>query len=390
MSWPYPPARRRRGPALGALVAVASMLVLGAATWVVFQLRRSPRLAQVAPRPVAARGDLAADEMATVALFEQAAPSVVYITNLGVRRDLFGLNVLEIPQGTGSGFIWDERGYVVTNFHVLQGAQAAEVRLSDQSSWKAHPVGFAPDQDLAVLKIDAPPSRLRATLIGTSQDLKVGQKVFAIGNPFGLDHTLTTGVISALGREIRSVTGRPIRGVIQTDAAINPGNSGGPLLDSAGRLIGVNTAILSPGSSDPRGSGTYIGIGFAVPVDAVNRLIPQLISQGRVVRVGIGVQLAPDQTMQRLGLKGALVLAVLPGSPAERAGIEPTLRDEQGRVRLGDLIVAVDGTPVDDAEDLGAVLEAKDVGARVTLRIRRGDAEADVVVVLAALDEAGG
>jgi S1-C subfamily serine protease len=370
------------------LAFFALAIALGAAVWVYFQLR-APRHPQVAPRPVAARGDLAADELTTITLFEQAAPSVVYITNLGVRRDVFGLNVLEIPQGTGSGFIWDERGYVVTNFHVLQGAQAAEVRLSDQSSWKAQPVGFAPDQDLAVLKIDAPPSRLKAILVGSSRDLKVGQKVFAIGNPFGLDHTLTTGVISALGREIRSVTGRAIRGVIQTDAAINPGNSGGPLLDSAGRLIGVNTAILSPGS-DARGSGTYIGIGFAVPVDAVNRLVPQLISQGRVQRVGIGVQLAPDQTMRRLGLTGALVLDVVPGSPAERAGLQATQRDDLGRVRLGDLIVAVDGMPVEDGDDLGAALEEKAAGTQVRLRVRRGDADTDVVVTLAALDEPGG
>jgi S1-C subfamily serine protease len=389
MGWPYPPPRRKRGPALGALLAIVAVLVLGAAAWVTLQLWRSPRRPQVAPRPVAARGDLAADEAATVALFEQAAPSVVYITNLGVRRDLFGLNVLEIPQGTGSGFIWDERGFVVTNFHVLQGAQAAEVRLSDQSSWKAQPVGFAPDQDLAVLKIDVPPGRIKAILVGSSRDLKVGQKVFAIGNPFGLDHTLTTGVISALGREIRSVTGRPIRGVIQTDAAINPGNSGGPLLDSAGRLIGVNTAILSPGS-DARAAGTYIGIGFAVPVDAVNRLVPQLISEGRVQRVGIGVQLAPDQTLDRLGLKGALVLDVLPGSPAEQAGIQPTQRDELGRVHLGDVIVAVDGTAVDSADDIGAALEDKAAGTEVRLTIRRGNEQLEVAVRLAALAEAEG
>jgi S1-C subfamily serine protease len=382
MGYPYPPRRHRGIPwwtfALGILVLIAA-----AGAWVIFQLWGGSGRGPVAPRPIAARGDLAADEAGTVRLFEQAAPSVVYITNLGVRRDLFGLNVLEIPQGTGSGVVWDEQGYIVTNFHVVQGSQAQEVRLSDQTSWRARAVGVAPDQDVAVLKIDAPAGKLRPILVGSSRDLKVGQKVFAIGNPFGLDHTLTTGVISALGREIRSVTGRPIRGVIQTDAAINPGNSGGPLLDSAGRLIGVNTAILSPGG-DP--NGTYIGIGFAVPVDSVNRLVPQLISQGRVARPGIGVQLAPDQTMERLGLRGALVLDVLPGSPAERAGLRATRRDELGRVQLGDLIVGADDKDVKNADDLSAIFEEKSVGTPVRLRVRRGDQEVELTVTLAALE----
>jgi S1-C subfamily serine protease len=382
MGWTYP-QRRRRGPPWWTL-ALGILVVVGAAfVWVVLKLWGPTTRVQAVPRAIAARGDLAADESSTVALFEQASPSVVYITNLGVRRDVFGLNVLEIPKGTGSGFIWDERGFIVTNYHVVQGAQAAEVRLSDQSTWKARPVGVAPDQDVAVLRIDAPADRLRPILVGSSHDLKVGQKVFAIGNPFGLDHTLTTGVISALGREIRSVTGRAIRGVIQTDAAINPGNSGGPLLDSAGRLIGVNTAILSPGG-DQR--GTYIGIGFAVPIDTVNRLVAQLINEGRVVRPGIGVQLAPDQTMARLGMQGALVLDVIPGSPAERAGIRPTQRDEVGRIQLGDLIVGVDGKEVKSAEDFAAELENKTVGSTVRLRMRRGQQELEVPVTLTALE----
>jgi S1-C subfamily serine protease len=383
MGWPYPATRRRRGPPWWTLALGALVIIAAAGVWVIFQLWGPSHRVVVDPRPVAARGDLAADEAATVVLFEQASPSVVNVTNLGVRRDVFGLNVLEIPQGTGSGIVWDEAGHIVTNYHVVQNAQAAEVRLSDQSNWKARPVGVAPDQDVAVIKIDAPASRLRPILVGSSHDLKVGQKVFAIGNPFGLDHTLTTGVISALGREIRSVTGRPIRGVIQTDAAINPGNSGGPLLDSAGRLIGVNTAILSPGG-DSR--GTYIGIGFAVPVDAVNRLVAQLISQGRVVRPGIGVQLAPDQTMDRLGLQGALVLDVLPGSPAEKSGIRPTVRDDFGQVQLGDLIIGVDGKEVKNGDDFAAELEEKAVGTPVRLRLRRGQREMELTVTLAPLE----
>jgi len=368
-------------------VALLILVLFAAAIagWVAFRLR-GPIRPVASARPIAARGDLAADESATVALFEQASPSVVHITNVGVRSDSFGLNVMEIPQGTGTGFVWDERGYIVTNFHVLQNAQRAEVRLSDQSTWRAHPVGVAPDQDLAVLKIDAPARTLRPILIGTSRDLKVGQKVFAIGNPFGLDHTLTTGVISALGREIRSVTNRPIRGVIQTDAAINPGNSGGPLLDSAGRLIGVNTAILSPGAENGGGQGTFMGIGFAVPVDTVNRLVPQLITGGQPVRAGMGVLLAPDQTLQRLGLQGALVLRVVDGSPAARAGLRATQRNDDGDVVLGDLIIAVDGKPVRNSDDVSAVLEDKGVGAKVTLRVRRLSGELDVPVTLIQLE----
>ncbi len=324
-----------------------------------------------APRAITARGDLAADEQASIELFKRCAPSVVYITNLAVRRDVFGFNVTEIPQGTGSGFIWDEDGYVVTNFHVVEGAQRAEVTLHDHSSWPAQPVGFLPDKDVAVLKISAPREKLRPILIGTSSDLQVGQRVFAIGNPFGLDQTLTTGVISALKRQIRSVTQRPIQDVIQTDAAINPGNSGGPLLDSAGRLIGVNTAIYSP-------SGSSAGIGFAVPVDTINDVVPQLIRHGRVVRPGLGLVLADDGLARRLGAAGALVLQVADGSAAERAGLRPTRRDEYGRVLLGDVIVAVDGQPVRSGDELGLRFEKLSVGAEVTLTIVREEQQLEV------------
>ena len=323
--------------------------------------------AATAPRTVTARGDLAGDEKATVELFQEAAPCVVYITNLAVRRDAFSLNVLEIPQGTGSGFVWDDAGHIVTNFHVIQTAQAAEVTLSDHSSWDARLVGAEPDKDLAVLRIDAPPDRLRAIAVGTSADLRVGQKVFAIGNPFGLDHTLTTGIISALGREIRAVTGRSIQNVVQTDAAINPGNSGGPLLDSAGRLIGVNTAIYSPQG----GSGASIGIGFAVPVDTVRRIVPQLIEHGKVVRPGLGVVLANDRIARELGLEGALVIDVKPGGSAAKAGIRPTRRDPNGRLLLGDVVVAVGANAVKDADDLGQWLEQRAVGDTVEITVLR-------------------
>jgi S1-C subfamily serine protease len=300
-------------------------------------------------------------------LFRQASPGVVNITAIGVQRDLFTLNLHQIPQGTGSGFVWDTNGNIITNFHVIQNASAAQVTLADQSNWKAQLVGVAPDKDLAVLRIDAPAKRLHPIPIGTSKDLQVGQSVFAIGNPFGLDQTLTTGVISALNREIDSVTRRPIQGVIQSDAAINPGNSGGPLLDSAGRLIGVNTAIFSP-------SGVSAGIGFAIPVDTVNRLVPELIRSGKIIRPGLGVQLDEqinEQVTQRLGVKGVLVVDVVRGGAAAKAGIQPTRRDTEGRLRLGDIITAVDGKKVETPNDLFLMLEKYKVGDAVNLTLLR-------------------
>jgi S1-C subfamily serine protease len=330
------------------------------------------------PRPIAPRGDLSAEEKSTVALFRQAAPSVVHITTLALARDFFTLNLLQIPEGTGSGFIWDANGNVVTNFHVIQNADVAQVTLADQSSWQARVVGVAPDKDLAVLKIDAPKSKLRPIPIGSSNDLQAGQKVFAIGNPFGLDQTLTTGIISALGREIESITRRPIQGAIQTDAAINPGNSGGPLLDSAGRLIGVNTAIFSP-------SGASAGIGFAIPVDTVNRVVPELIRHGKLIRPGLGVQVAEDYLAQQLGITGALVVDVAPGSAAYKAGIRPTTRDSAGKIKLGDVIVAVDGKKIESVNDLFLILEQRKVGDTVTLALIRDGKQQLARVALEAL-----
>jgi S1-C subfamily serine protease len=326
-------------------------------------------------RTVASRGELGAEEKATIGLFRQASPSVVNITTIAVQRDFFTLNLYQIPEGTGSGFVWDTTGNVITNFHVIHNADAAQVTLADQSAWKARIVGVAPDKDIAVLRIDAPANRLRPIPIGTSKELQVGQKVFAIGNPFGLDQTLTTGVISALGREIESVTRRPIQGVIQSDAAINPGNSGGPLLDSAGRLIGVNTAIYSP-------SGASAGIGFAIPVDTVNRIVPELIRYGKVTRPGIGVQIAEDQIAQQLGIKGVLVVDVKLGSAAAKAGIQPTRREPSGRVRLGDVIIAVDGTKVGSPNDLFLALEKHKIGDSVNLSLLRDGKPVQTKVIL--------
>ena len=347
---------------LGTLIGLSFFAVVFVKqAWVGSASLNDPR---AMPRAVAPRGDLSPGEKSIIGLFRQASPSVVHITAITVQRDLFTLNLYQIPEGTGSGFVWDTNGDVITNFHVIQNADAAQVTLADQSNWKARVVGVAADKDLAVLRIDAPAHRLHPIPVGTSKDLQVGQSVFAIGNPFGLDQTLTTGVISALGREIESVTRRPIQGVIQTDAAINPGNSGGPLLDSAGRLIGVNAAIYSP-------SGASAGIGFAIPVDTVNRIVPELIRYGKVIRPGIGVQVAEDQIAEQLGVKGVLVVDVRAGSAAAKAGIRPTRREASGRVRLGDVIVAVEGTKVDSPNDLFLALEKYKVGDSVNVSLLR-------------------
>jgi S1-C subfamily serine protease len=355
----------------------ASTLALAATLVVLGCLDSVDRSAaqEAEPRPVVARGDLAADEQATIELFRRSSPSVVFITTHAVRRDIFSLNVYEIPRGTGSGFVWDRQGHIVTNYHVIQGASRAEVTLADQSVWEAELVGAAPEKDLAVLRIEAPPEVLPPTPVGRSYDLAVGQKVFAIGNPFGFDQTLTTGVISALGREIESRARIPIRDVIQTDAAINPGNSGGPLLDSAGRLIGVNTAIFSP-------SGSYAGIGFAIPVDTVNWVVPELIDHGRLVRPTLGVELLQDQLVQRWGLEGALVGNVIRGSGADEAGLRPTTQDRAGRVRLGDLIVAIEGQPVVSSNDAFLALERRRAGEVVTVTVERDGGRVDLEVEL--------
>lgn len=328
------------------------------------------------PRPVTPRGRLAAAEKATIQLFQQASPSVVYITTL--RRDIFNLNMFDIPQGSGSGFVWDQDGHIITNYHVIRNASRAQVTLADQSVWEAQPVGIAPSKDLAVLFIKAPRQQLTPLAIGTSSDLQVGQNVYAIGNPFGLDQTLTTGIISALGREISADDDRTITGVIQTDAAINPGNSGGPLLDSAGRLIGVNTAIYSS-------SGASAGIGFAVPVDTVNRVVPQLIRYGRIMRPSLGIHPADDATARRLNLPGVLIIQTEPGSAAQAAGLRGTWRDRYGRIIFGDIIVGIGSEPVKTTNDLLNILEKYQIGDTVTVDIVRGEDRLRLPVTLQSL-----
>jgi S1-C subfamily serine protease len=362
--------------AFGSLVALAAVALMAAVA-----LLGVPRAAEsrtdAAPRTVSPRGALDAEERNNIDVFRKTSASVVHITTLETQRDMFSMNVQQVPRGTGTGFVWDERGHIVTNFHVIQGANAARVTLSDQSTHRATLVGAFPDRDLAVLKIDAPRDKLPPIAVGTSRDLVVGQKVYAIGNPFGLDQTLTTGIVSALNREIDSANRRSIRGVIQTDAAINPGNSGGPLLDSAGRLIGVNTAIFSP-------SGASAGIGFAIPVDEVNRIVPQLIRDGRVVRPTLGVTAASESVQRALKLpQGVALVQVVPNSPAARAGLQAFRRGASGEVVSGDVITAVNDDPVADLDDMLTLLERRQPGDTVTLTVWRAGQTRRQSVVLA-------
>ena len=315
------------------------------------------------------------EEEATIKLFEESAPSVVFITTSTVRQDYWSRNVTEIPAGNGSGFIWDREGHIVTNYHVIEKADRAQVTLSDQTTWDAELIGIEPNKDLAILKIKAPDTKLKPIPVASSHDLRVGQSVFAIGNPFGLDQTLTTGVISALGREIQSIGGRPIRGVIQTDAAINPGNSGGPLLDSSGRLIGVNTMIYSP-------SGASAGIGFSIPADEVNWVVPDIIQYGEVRRPILGINLVAEQHTQRLNMEGALILDVVPDSPADKFGLQATEKDLRGNIILGDLITQINNEVISTNADLFLALEKYNPGDTVRVGYIRKDEVKSVNLIL--------
>jgi S1-C subfamily serine protease len=361
---------------LGILVAAALVLIGYLAYRTYVQLDRGTPL--VDPRPITPRGELGKDEDATIQLFNQSAPSVVFITRYGARYNL-RMQPIEVPEGTGTGFIWDDAGDIVTNYHVIRGASGAKVTLSTHETYDAQLVGVAPEYDLAVLRIKAPKDKLRPLMIGSSSDLKVGQQVFAIGNPFGLDQTLTTGIVSATGRTIRGVANNLIEDVIQTDAAINPGNSGGPLLDSAGRLIGVNTAIYSQ-------TGSSAGVGFAVPVDTVNRIVPQLIASGRVVRPDLGVTPLRDElnadVSRRIGKPGVVVLRVQPGSAAERAGIRGAQPTETGGLYLGDIIREIEGRTVRNAQELFTTLGRYNVGDNITVTVFRNGEEVKIPVTL--------
>ncbi len=330
-------------------------------------------------RTVTPRGDLLPEEKATIALFEHARASVVFISTADLVRDVFSRNIEEIPRGTGSGFIWDDAGHVITNYHVIEGASTATVKLADGRDYQATLVGASPSHDIAVLRIAIDFKRPPPVPIGTSGDLRVGQQVYAIGNPFGLDWTLTTGIVSALDRSLAPENGgRQIEHLIQTDAAINPGNSGGPLLDSAGRLIGINASILSP-------SGASAGIGFAIPVDTVMRVVPQLIRYGKYRRPALGMQIDESMNLrlqEAFGQAGVYVLRLGRGSAAAKAGLRAPHRDSEGRLVPGDIVVAIDGKKVDSVARFLARLDDYQVGDTVTLDILRDGKSIKVPVTL--------
>ncbi len=320
-----------------------------------------------------------ADEENNIEIYKKASPSVVFVTNTLLRRSMFSFNVMEIPQGSGSGFIWNKEGLIVTNYHVIQHANKITINLHDQSSWDAEVLGLAPDKDLAVLKIKAPAEKLQPLPLGDSSQLEIGRKVLAIGNPFGLDTTLTVGVVSALDREIQAITQRKIKGVIQTDAAINPGNSGGPLLNSLGQLVGVNTAIYSP-------SGASAGIGFAIPVNTVKKIVPQLIQYGKVYRPVLGIESASDNWAKYYGIKGVAVLNVQPDTGAAKAGLQGLSRNRRGDWLLGDVIIKIDGYPVLNNDDLLSALEQKKPGDTVLVTVVNNNRERRAKVTLSEPD----
>lgn len=358
-------------------------LVLGVTlAWLILPFfQRAPgNITLAEPLKVTPAAAFTNQEERTISVFETASPSVVYITTTDKVLDFWTRNVSERPSGTGTGFVWDKQGHIVTNYHVVEGYKTAKVRLSDQRIFDVDVVGASPRHDLAVLKMRETKEVPAPVQIGTSHELKVGQTVLAIGNPFGLDHTLTTGVVSALGRSIDGDgSNNTMEDLIQTDAAINPGNSGGPLLDSAGRLIGVNVAIYSP-------SGASAGIGFAIPVDTVNRVVPQLVQNGRYIRPVLGITMNDEVTervVQRLGIEGVLVLEVAPGSPAQKAGLKGTKVKANDEVVLGDIIQAIDGKPVTNTGELTATMDKYKLNDTVSVQfLRDGSTQQEVSVQL--------
>jgi S1-C subfamily serine protease len=355
--------------------AISSLILLAGSLLASISCLQGDPATAARPREVAAPAELTPDEQATIDVFEKASSSVVFITTAALRRDFWSMNLFEVPQGSGSGFVWDREGNIVTNSHVVFRANSINVVTTGAKEYRAKVVGTDLDHDLAVIRIEAPSDSLSPVALGSSGKLRVGQKVLAIGNPFGLDHTLTTGVVSALGRTIRSMSETTIEDVIQTDAAINPGNSGGPLLDSGGRLIGVNTQIVSP-------SGAFAGVGFAVPVDTVNRIVPQLIAYGKVFRPGLGISFFSEQIAQHWQIEGAIIMRVFPGSAAEKAGLRGAKQLSSGEVELGDVIVGVDGERVENLDALRNVLDKHKVGDRVTVEYVRDEVKKKAVVIL--------
>ena len=321
-------------------------------------------------------------EQENINVFKEVSPLVVNVQNIKrIRRTFDAINV---PAGTGSGFIWSKTGHIVTNFHVIRGAKSVMISLQNGKSYKARIVGAEPLKDIAILKIDDKEAlthigKLKPLHIGSSNNLQVGQRTVAIGNPYGLDQSMSVGIISALNRRIMGVAGVTIQGMIQTDAAINPGNSGGPLLDSHGELIGMNTMILSQ-------SGSSSGIGFAVPVSEIKRIATQIIEKGRVLQPGIGIHLLGQNVSHYMGVKGVIIESVLKGGPAAKAGLRGTSRSPRGHLKLGDVIVDIDGKPVMNFDDLYNILDDKKIGQTVTLTIVRNDTKQKVKIKTFDLD----
>lgn len=318
------------------------------------------------------------DEQNTISIVEATSRSVVFIINVQVQENIF-YGPQKVAKGTGSGFVWDTRGHIVTNYHVIRGGQQFFIIGADQNNLEARLVGKEPRKDIAVLRITGDSRQLVPLPAGSSRDLKVGQKVVAIGNPYGFDHTVTTGIVSALGRKMEGFEGVTIRDMIQTDASINPGNSGGPLLNSAGELIGMNTMIYSS-------TGSYSGIGFALPVDTIKRIVPQLIQYGKVIRPGIGVSFLRDEYAGNIDVQGAIIYEVPGDSRAAGAGLRGLGRDRSGRLYLGDVIVAIDNRRVTSYDDLYNILDDYQIGQRVTLTVTRDGQSRQVSLRLTGID----
>jgi S1-C subfamily serine protease len=383
---PYPRRAHRSSAPLIVSLLVAALIGAGlgaAVLWFfapMFGRNVVPNDPNAQPREVAPRTPFDNDEQEAINLFKNARDSVVNVDTVRLVRRL-DMRVEPQTAGTGSGFIWDDAGRVVTNYHVVQEAIAKgltlRVVMADRSAWDAQVVGVAPDYDLAVIQIGAPKEKLKKIMIGTSKDLQVGQKAFAIGNPYALSLTMTSGIISALDRAIESPSGHAIEGVIQVDAAINPGNSGGPLLDKDGRLIGVNTAIKSP-------SGGNVGIGFAIPVDTVNLVVPELIRHGKLTKPDLGIALVDEQRLRRAGFpRGVMIRDVVPDGPAAKAGLHGVTVDrDSGDVEVGDLILSVNGEEVKGNADFNRILKRLEIGSTVKLHVERNDKERDVDVVV--------
>lgn len=325
------------------------------------------------------QAQLTEDEKNTIEVVKKAQNSVVFITNIQLVRDFFSWTEEAVPRGSGSGFIWDERGHIITNYHVIEDGDLFNVTLPNQEERQAKLVGKEPNKDIAVLKIEGSLKGLFPIRIGTSSNLQVGQKVIAIGNPFGFDHTVTTGIVSALGRSMPGVGGVTIRDMIQTDAAINPGNSGGPLLNSAGELIGMNTMIVSP-------SRTSSGIGFAIPVDTIKKIVPQIIQYGRVIRPGLGLTLLSDRYGQRLGIQGVVIYEVPVDSEAYQKGLRGLTRSRMGRLVIQDIIKEIDGKKIRSYDDLYNLLDDYKIGDRVTLTVERDGKTRKVELTLVRVD----